>query len=51
MFKILEFYKENIKKGINNYDISNDIYAILLKTGKYVNAKDKICLIIKKSFI
>ena len=46
MFKVIEINKENIKNDSKNYKCSDDIYGILLKTGKYFNAKDIIYQII-----
>ena len=46
MFKVLEDNKQNIKKATQNYKCSNDIYGMLLKTGKFINAKDIIYQII-----
>ena len=42
MFKVIEKNKENIKNAKRNYDVSDDIYGILLKTGSYINVKDII---------
>ena len=40
MVKLIEINKENIKNGTRNYNCSDDIYGILLKTGAYIYAKD-----------
>ena len=40
MLKIIENNLENIMKGTENYECSDDIYGILLKTGQYIQAKD-----------
>ena len=42
MLKILETNKQNLEKFSNKFKIDDDIYGILLKTGKYINAKDII---------
>ena len=46
MFQIIEMNKENIKNEKINYNCSDDIYAILLKTRTYIHAKDIIYQII-----
>ena len=51
MFQIIENNLENIMNGTENYDCSDDIYGILLNTGRYINAKDIIFLTVKISFI
>ena len=43
MFKIIETNKQNLENSSNTF-ICDDIYRILLKTGKYINAKDIIYL-------
>ena len=40
MMKVLEMNKDNIIKNSNEYICEDDIYGILLKTGKYFNAID-----------
>ena len=50
MFKVIEINKKDIEQGTKNYECSNDIYGILLKTDKYVNAKDMIHQISKMYF-
>ena len=44
MFKVLENNKEDLLKSSNQYNCEDDIYGLLLKTGKYINAKDIIYL-------
>ena len=51
MLKVLELNKENLVKPLNEYNCKNDIYGVLLKTGKYMNAKDIIYLNIKILFL
>ena len=51
MFKVLENNKEDLLKSSNQYNCEDDIYGLLLKTGKYINAKDIIYLIIKILFL
>ena len=47
MLKVLELNKENLIKPLNEYICENDIYGLLLKTGKYIYAKDIIYLNIR----
>jgi len=42
MLELLESNKENLINLLTSYTCENDIYGILLKTGKYINAKDII---------
>ena len=42
MFNVLERNKEYLLESSNQYNCEDDIYQILLKTGKYINAKDII---------
>ena len=44
MLKILETNKQNLVNSSNTFICDNDFYGILLKTGKYINAKDMISL-------
>ena len=46
MFKVIEINKENIKNDTRNYNYSDDIYGILIKTGSYINARDIIYQIV-----
>ena len=39
MLKVIVINKENIKNETRNYKCLNDIYGLLLITGKYTNAK------------
>ena len=43
MFKIIETNKQNLVNS-NTFKCDDDLYGILLKTGKYINAKDMISL-------
>ena len=43
MLKIIEKNKKNLVNSSNEFKC-DDIYGILLKTGKYINAKDIIYL-------
>ena len=40
MLSQIDLNKERIKNEINNYQCSDYLYEILLKTGQYINAKD-----------
>ena len=40
MLTILEINEENLRNSENTFIYDKDIYGILLKTGKYINAKD-----------
>ena len=51
MLEVLELNKENLVKCQNKYICEDDIYGILLKTGKYTNAKDMIYLNMKILFL
>ena len=51
MSEILEENKENILKGSINFKCANNIYEVLLKTGKYIDAKDIIYQIILQLFL
>ena len=51
MIEILENDKENIQNESTIYNCSDDIYGILLKTGKYINAKDNNHQIMKILFL
>ena len=42
MLKVLELNNENLFKHLNEYICEEDIYGILLKTGKWINAIDMI---------
>ena len=44
MLNIIEINEENLRNSSNTFNCNNDIYEILLKTGKYINAKDIIYL-------
>ena len=44
MLKIIEINEENLRNSSNGLIYENDIYGILLKTGKYIHAKDIIYL-------
>ena len=44
MLKIIETNKQNLENSSNTFKCDDDIYGILLKTGKYINAKDIIYL-------
>ena len=44
MLKIIEINEENLRNSSNTFIYDNDIYGILLKTGKYIHAKDIIYL-------
>ena len=46
MLKIIEINQENLRNSSNTFQCDDDIYRVLLKTGKYINAKDIIYLII-----
>ena len=51
MFKVLEKNKEHLLESSNQYNCEDDIYQILLKTGKYINAKAIIYLNLKILFL
>ena len=40
MLKSIEINKDMIENETKNYKGSDDIYAVLLKTGQYINSKD-----------
>ena len=42
MLKFIEINEDNLRNSSNTFICDNDIYGILLKTGKYINAKDII---------
>ena len=44
MFNIIEKNQQNLLNSSNTFICDDDIYGILLKTGKYINAKDIIYL-------
>ena len=44
MLKVIEINEENLRNTSKSFICDNDIYGILLKTGKYINAKDIIYL-------
>ena len=44
MLTIIEKNEETLRNSENMFIYDNDIYGILLKTGKYINAKDIIYL-------
>ena len=44
MLKIIEINEENLRNSSNTFQCDDEIYRILLKTGKYINAKDIIYL-------
>ena len=48
---MLETIETNKQNSSNTFICDNDIYGILLKTGKYINAKDIIYLNIKILFL
>ena len=56
MLEILKSNKEYLQNSTKTYKCEEDIYGILLKTGKYFNAKDifyqniKIIFLIKIIF-
>ena len=44
MFKIVKINEEHLRNSSNTFICDDDIYGILLKTGKYINAADIIYL-------
>ena len=44
MLKLIETNKQNLENSSNTFICDDDIYGILLKTGKYTNSKDIIYL-------
>ena len=44
MLKMIEINKQNLVNSSNIFICEDNIYGILLKTGKYINAKDIIYL-------
>ena len=44
MLKLIETNKQNLENSSNTFKCDDDIYGILLKTGKYIYAKDIIYL-------
>ena len=44
MLEVLDMNKENLLKYSQKYICEDNIYRILLKTGKYINASDIIYL-------
>ena len=44
MLKTIEINEENLRNSSNTFIYDNDIYGILLKTGKYIHAIDIIYL-------
>ena len=51
MFKIIEINEDNLRNSSKTFTCDDGIYGILLKTGKYINAKDIISLNILKLFL
>ena len=51
MLKILEINQDKIRNKTGNYQCSDDVYGLLLKTDSYIKAKDLLYQILNILFL